>query len=172
MKPWLLFLMPALSSVAVSSHAARGRYPIGLSDRAVNCIPADNTAAIPAGTDSGVSVLRNTTWHHVKMPPVKALERVAPPEAAAAAGGGAKSGGIYIGRAAGNGSAAIPPALYIFVIGRSIANPTALTSQPIIGAAGGCCPCRQPAEQARRQWYFRGLSDRAVYLVLSETGLL
>jgi hypothetical protein len=137
MKPCISLPILLLPLFAASTQAAQGWYSIGPGDRAVNCILADDTATIFAGTDSGVSVLRNKTWYHVKLLPVKALERVSSTAVAAAAGNGSKSDGIYIGRTIIKGPPASQPPFYTFTIGRYIAAPTALTSQSIIAAAGG-----------------------------------
>jgi hypothetical protein len=61
MKPWLSFPVLFLTLPAFSTLAAQDWYSIGLGDRAVNCILADDTAAILAGTDSGVSVLATSS---------------------------------------------------------------------------------------------------------------
>ena len=123
-----IFLVLSVAGCFVT-HAAPDWYSLGLNDRAVNCILADDTSAILAGTDSGVSVRWNKTWYHIKMLPVKALARVSSTAVAAAAGNGTKSAdGIYIGRNIING-----PPFYSFTFSLSnyMTLPTALAMLPI-----------------------------------------
>jgi hypothetical protein len=121
----LLLVLP------LSMWAAPTWYPLGLADRGVNCILADDTNLIVAGTDSGVSVYSNATWYHISMLPAKALVRLSSGVVAAACGNGSRSDGIYIGRAL-----LTRPPYYTFDIsnGNWIAEPTAVEVQAIAGS--------------------------------------
>jgi hypothetical protein len=126
----------ALLSSSFSTIAAPAWYSLGLDDRAVHCILADDTSKIIAGTDSGVSVRTgNAKWFHIKMLPVRALERVSSTAVAAAAGNGSKSDGIYIGQDIING-----PPFYSFTLGQYLANPSVLTAEQIVTIAAAPGP--------------------------------
>ena len=111
----------------LAAQAAPDWYSLGISDRMVNCILADDTSTIIAGTDSGVSVLWNKTWYHVKMLPVTSMVRVSSTAVAVAAGNGSKSDGVYIGKNIING-----PPFYSFTLGDYFESPTALASGPAV----------------------------------------
>jgi hypothetical protein len=115
----LLFLV----TVPDISLAAPVWYSLGLEDRVVNCILADDTNMVVAGTDSGVSVYWHSAWYHIDMLPTKALVRLPGGAVAAACGNGSRSDGVYIGTVRIYG-----PPFYIFSIsnGNWLMQPTAL----------------------------------------------
>jgi hypothetical protein len=119
-----------LLSLPVSLFAAPQWYSLGLSDRAVNCILADDTSTIIAGTDSGVSVYWKTQWYHIPMLPVTAIARVSPAVVAVAGGMGTWSDGVYIGKNIING-----PPFYSFSVGDYFQNLTALAVGPAVSRA-------------------------------------
>lgn len=117
--------------------AAPQWYPIGLSDRAVHCLLADDTSTIFAGTESGISyrVSGNGQWYHFKMLPVTAIVRIANSGVAVAAGNGSDSDGVYFGLAiAGinknNVDRQYPT--YNFMLKERILQPTALAVAPAV----------------------------------------
>lgn len=120
----------AITAAGVSAaQAAPDWYSLGLNDRAVNCILADDTSTIIAGTDSGVSVHVNAQWYHIAMLPVTAIVRVSSTAIAVAAGNGSKSDGIYIGQRY------IGPSLFSFKLGGYFMNPSALAAGPAVSVA-------------------------------------
>jgi hypothetical protein len=114
------------------TQAAPDWYSLGLTDRAVHCILADDTSTIIAGTDSGVSVNWNKTWYHIKMLPVTAIVRISSTAVAVVAGNGSKSDGVYIGKSIING-----PPFYSFTLGDWIMQPTALAAGPAVSQQAG-----------------------------------
>jgi hypothetical protein len=119
-----------LLSFMFSLVAAPEWHSLGLTDRAVHCICADDSSAIIAGTDSGVSVYWNAQWYDIDMLPVTAIVRVSPTVVAVAAGNGSWSDGVYIGKNIING-----PPFYSFSLGDWFTNPTALAVGPAVSKA-------------------------------------
>jgi hypothetical protein len=119
-----------LLTLPLSLFAAPQWYSLGLSDRAVHCICADDSSVIIAGTDSGVSVYWNAKWYHIPMLPVKAIARVSSMSVTVAAGNGSNSDGVYIGKNIING-----PPFYAFTLGDYFPSPTALAVGPAVSKA-------------------------------------
>jgi hypothetical protein len=71
---------------------------LGLEDRSINCILADDTTAILAGTDSGMSVYWNSRWYNFSLTlPVTSIARFSGNVIFVGAGNGGKSDAVYIG---------------------------------------------------------------------------
>ncbi len=71
---------------------------LGLSDRGINCLLADDTTMILAGTDSGMSVYWNKAWYDFPVKqPVTSILRLSASEIFAGAGGSSDTGAVYIG---------------------------------------------------------------------------
>lgn len=126
-----------LLSLPISLLAAPQWYSLGLDDRAVHCILADDISAIIAGTDSGISVYYNEKWYHIAMLPGPAMSivRVSSGVVAVAAGNNPMSSaewsdGVYIGTIA----AGTPP-FYSFKVGAHFASPTALLASETLSAS-------------------------------------
>lgn len=87
----------ALSFSAAS--AAPGWNLLGLSDRSVNCILADDTTMILAGTSKGMSVYWQHGWHDFNLTlPVTSITRLSRDLIAVGAGNGSRSDAVYLGR--------------------------------------------------------------------------
>jgi len=72
---------------------------LGLSDRSINCILADDTTLLFAGTDSGLSVYCQNTWYDIDVNglPVTCMARITDSVIAVGAGNGSRSDAVYIG---------------------------------------------------------------------------
>jgi hypothetical protein len=71
---------------------------LGLDDRSINCILADDTTMILAGTDSGMSVCWNKRWYDFTLTlPVTSIVRYSDNVIFVGAGNGSRSDAIYIG---------------------------------------------------------------------------
>ncbi|MBN1127648.1 MAG: hypothetical protein JXA71_01585 [Chitinispirillaceae bacterium] len=125
-------LFACTASLPCSSFSAENWTPLGLRDYSVNCILAEDTMRIFAGTDKGVSIYwsmgQTNNWSDAYTGlPVHAIARINSSTVVAAAGMGTFSDGLYIGRDVLDG-----PPFYAFTIGQFCLWPTALALKDTI----------------------------------------
>jgi hypothetical protein len=96
---WLSLLFGAVLLFSASLVSAQASWQsLGLEDRSINCILADDTTAILAGTDSGMSVYWNNRWYDFSLKlPVTSIVRFSSSIIFIGAGNGSKSDAVYIG---------------------------------------------------------------------------
>lgn len=83
---------------ASSTRAQPSWQLLGLSDRSINCILADDTTMILAGTDRGMSLYWNRTWYDFSVRfPVTSILRLSSAVIFIGAGNGSMSDAVYIG---------------------------------------------------------------------------
>ncbi|MBN1131315.1 MAG: hypothetical protein JXA71_20180 [Chitinispirillaceae bacterium] len=116
----------ALAAVYVSLHAAQPSWQsIGLSDRRINGILADDTSFVLAGTATGMSVYWNRAWYDIQTSlPVTAIARLSSDRIAVAMGNGSRADAVYLGRRVLKG-----PPFYQFAFQHYVLRPTALAVQ-------------------------------------------
>ena len=96
---------------------------LGLDDRGINCLLADDTAAILAGTDSGMSVYWNKRWYDFSLTlPVTSIVRFSNNVIFAGAGNGSRSDAVYIGN-----KIILGPPFYALRLQQYFVEPTAMT---------------------------------------------
>jgi hypothetical protein len=117
-----LILAILLLIVAAGQLSAQTWDFIGPKGHAVNCILAENTSLIFAGTDTGIYVYTDDKWTLAYSGlPVLAIARLVPGVVVAAVGNGSVSDGLYIGT-----QTLSKPPYYTFALGQHVENPTAL----------------------------------------------
>jgi hypothetical protein len=98
---WTLVCILAIASLSATAAPSRtGWYSIGLDNQKVNCLVADDTTLILAGTDNGVMVRYGGKWLQASGTPtfkISAMARVSQGRVVALSGNGSKSDGIYLG---------------------------------------------------------------------------
>jgi hypothetical protein len=99
--PLINFLYCAIVLIgAVSTYGQPTSWQLlGLADRNINCLLADDTTMLLAGTNRGLSVYFQKTWYDIGVNglPVTSLARIAPDIIAVGAGNGSRSDALYIG---------------------------------------------------------------------------
>ncbi|MBN2188387.1 MAG: hypothetical protein JW699_02950, partial [Chitinispirillaceae bacterium] len=96
---------------------------LGLDDRSINCILADDTTMILAGTDSGMSVYWNKRWYEFSLTlPVTSIVRYSDNLIFAGAGNGSRSDAVYIGD-----KIILGPPFYALRLQQYFVEPTAMT---------------------------------------------
>ena len=96
--PRHLLLLSAFFQLFVSAQAQPSWQLLGLSDRSINCVLADDTTMILAGTDSGMSVYWNKRWYDFSLIlPVTSIVRFSNEVIFVGAGNGSRSDAVYIG---------------------------------------------------------------------------
>ena len=84
----------------ISTHGQAASWQLlGLSDRSINCILADDTTTLLAGTNKGLSVYYGGTWYDIDVNglPVTCIARISTNAIAVGAGNGSKSDALYVG---------------------------------------------------------------------------
>ncbi len=116
-----------LIMACVKAYSKPEWYSIGLEEREVYCLLADDTTMILAGTNQGLYVLFDSEWYLVEglatNLPINSMVRVSETKAAVSAGGGSNSDGLYIGEVAIYG-----PPFYVFSLIDYLMFPQALTA--------------------------------------------
>jgi len=96
--PYHVSLVCATFLLFVSAQSQPSWQLLGLSDRSINCILADDTTMILAGTDQGMSVYWNGNWYDFGLTlPVTSIVRFSNEVIFVGAGNGSRSDAVYIG---------------------------------------------------------------------------
>ena len=118
-----LCLVSILFLTILDISAAPAWNLIGLSDRTINCILADDTTMVLAGTNKGMSVHWNNIWYEIPITiPVYSLVRLSADLIAVGVGNGSKSDAIYLGKKVSKG-----PPFFELTLQSYFVSPTAMT---------------------------------------------
>jgi hypothetical protein len=108
---------------AAAALAQPSWQPLGLEDRGINCILADDTAMVLAGTDSGMSVYWNKRWYDFSLTlPVTSIVRYSDNVIFVGAGNGSRSDAVYMGS-----KIIFGPPFYALRLQHYFIEPTAMT---------------------------------------------
>ncbi|MBN2035609.1 MAG: hypothetical protein JW768_02590 [Chitinispirillaceae bacterium] len=95
---WSMVFLGCFSGYAMPIQDARWRL-LGLEDRSINCILADDTSMILVGTSKGMSVYWNSGWFDFDLAlPVTSIARLSNDMIFVGAGNGSRSDAVYMGK--------------------------------------------------------------------------
>jgi hypothetical protein len=121
---YLSLLSGAVLLFSVTAASAQPSWQsLGLADRSTNCILADDTTMVLAGTDSGMSVYWNKRWYDFSLTlPVTSIVRLSDNIIFVGAGNGSRSDAVYIGK-----KIILGPPFYALRLQQYFVEPTAMT---------------------------------------------